>query len=229
MSTHMYDQIHEGMDVVDIDLNKIGKAGETLGTYFNVDAGFLGMKEYYVPFDAVTDVRENSIVVNAHKDDLDRMGWDQPPEQRGSSSATDMGTHERMDTAREGDTMRLREEELRARKSSVETGRVHVGKEVVEEQQTMDVPVSREEVFVERRPVDRRPADRPIDETADETIRVPVHEERVDVDKQRVVYEEVGIGKRTTQDTQRVSDTVRREELRTDKDGDVDVRDERNP
>lgn len=229
MSTHMYDQIHEGMDVVDIDRNKIGKAGETLGTYFNVDAGFLGMKEYYVPFDAVTDVRDNSIIVNAHKDDLDSMGWDQPPQERGSSTTSDMGTYETTSAAREGDTMRLREEELQARKSSVETGRVHVGKEVVEEQQTMDVPVSREEVFVERRPVDRRPADRPIDESADETIRVPVREERVDVDKQPVVYEEVGVGKRTTQDTQRVSDTVRREELRTDEDGDVDVRDERNP
>jgi len=45
------------MDVRDVDGEKIGKAGETLGEYFNVDAGFLGMKEYYVPFDAITDVR----------------------------------------------------------------------------------------------------------------------------------------------------------------------------
>jgi len=42
------------MDVCDLDSNKIGKAGEKLGDYFNVDAGFLGTKEYYVPFDAVT-------------------------------------------------------------------------------------------------------------------------------------------------------------------------------
>src|ERR1041384_8203090 len=117
MSTRMYDNIHEGMDVLDIDGNKIGKAGENLGTCFNVDAGFLGTKEYYVPFDAVTEVRDNNVFVNAHKNDLDSMGWDQPPEERGSSTATyDTGAA----TKREGDTMRLREEELQARKSSVE-------------------------------------------------------------------------------------------------------------
>jgi len=38
------------------------------------------------------------------------------------------------------------------------------------------------------------------------------------------VYEEVAVGKRVTQDTERVSDTVRREELRVDNDGDVEIR-----
>lgn len=220
MTTRMYNQVHEGMDVLDIDGNKIGKAGETLGTCFNVDAGFLGTKEYYVPFEAVTEVRDNNVFVNARKDDLDSMGWDQPYDERTASTNT-YG-------AREGETMQLREEELQARKSSVERGKVRLGKEVVEEEKSMDVPVTREEVYVERRAVDRRPADRPIDGSQSETIHVPVHEERVEVDKQPVVYEEVGVNKRTTQKKQRVSDTVRREELRTEKDGDVDIRDTRD-
>jgi len=38
-------------------------------------------------------------------------------------------------------TLQLREEELQARKQQVETGHVRVGKEVVEEQQTLEVPV----------------------------------------------------------------------------------------
>ena len=88
----------------------------------------------------------------------------------------------------------------------------------------MEIPVTREEVYVERHPVDRRPADRPISETETESIRVPVTEEHVEVDKQPVVYEEVGVGKRVTQDTQHVSDTVRREELRLENEGEVDVR-----
>lgn len=45
-----------------------------------------------------------------------------------------------------------------ARKSPVQTGSVHLGKDVVEEERTLDVPVTREEVYVERHPVDRRPA-----------------------------------------------------------------------
>ena len=119
----------------------------------------------------------------------------------------------------EEQTLQLREEELEAQKKSVETGRVSIGKDVVEEQQTLDVPVTREEVFIERHPVNRQPADGGIGE-ADETIRVPVREEQVSVDKRAVVTEEINVGKREVQDTQEVSGTVRREEARIRQDGD---------
>jgi uncharacterized protein (TIGR02271 family) len=118
-------------------------------------------------------------------------------------------------------TVQLREEELRTRKESVETGQVSLGKQVVEEQKSLEVPVTREEVYVERRAVDR-PADRPIDE-ASRTIEVPVREERVDVEKQPVVYEEVGVRKQEVVENQPVSETVHREELRVDKEGDVNL------
>jgi uncharacterized protein (TIGR02271 family) len=222
MSTGKSRQVREGMDVLDQNGDKIGKAGETLGDYFNVDAGFLGTKEYYVPFSAVTEVREDAVYLNVVKDRLDSMGWDQRPDERsyrtGTTAASTTGT--------EAERIRLREEELQARKTSVETGRVQLGKEVVEEQRTMEVPVSREEVTIERHPVERAPSDKPIDTTESETVRVPVRAEQVEVEKQPVVYEEVGIGKRVTQETQQVSETVRREELRTDKEGDIDVRNE---
>jgi len=213
MESRVYERIHEGMDVCDRDGDKIGKAGETIGQFFNVDAGLLGTKEYYVPFDAVTEVVDNAVYLKVDKDDLDRMGWDRRPDERTRAAGT---------TADE--TLRLRQEELQARKTSVETGRVHLGKQVVEEQRTVEVPVTREEVTIERHPVDKHPSDQPIEATERETIRVPVREERVEVDKQPVVYEEVGIGKRVTQEKKKVSDTVRREKLRVDKDGDVDVR-----
>jgi uncharacterized protein (TIGR02271 family) len=203
-------QIHEGMEVFDRDGDKIGMAGETLGHVFNVDAGFLGMKEYYVPFEAVTDVRDDAIYVNCVKDDIDRMGWDHLPAGRTETA--------------ERDTLRLREEELRATRTPVETGRVQLAKEVVEESRTLEVPVTREEVYVERHPIERRPSDRPIEGTETEEISVPVREEHVEVEKRPVVYEEVGIGKRATQETRQVSDTVRREELRMEKEGDVELR-----
>jgi uncharacterized protein (TIGR02271 family) len=228
-------QIHEGMEVLDKNGEKIGMAGETLGDYFNVDAGFLGMKEYYVPFSAISDVSENSVFLNVLKDQVGDMGWDQKPEMASGERTYATGeraytTGERRETLgatttdQPDRTVQLREEELQARKTPVETGRVQLGKDVVEEQRTMNVPVSREEVYVERRPVDRQPTDQPISESESESIRVPVREERVEVEKQPVVYEEVGIGKRTTQETQQVSDTVRREELRTDREGDIDLR-----
>jgi uncharacterized protein (TIGR02271 family) len=134
-----------------------------------------------------------------------------------TTSRSDIGVDEM------GGTMRLREEELHARKQPVETGQVSLGKEVVEEQRTMEVPVTREEAYVERHPVERRPSEQPIEATAGQTIDTPVREEHVEVSKQPVVYEEVGVGKRQVTETQQVSDTVRREELRVEREGDARV------
>ncbi|MCA1644502.1 MAG: YsnF/AvaK domain-containing protein, partial [Chloroflexi bacterium] len=125
-------------------------------------------------------------------------------------------------SAEGGQTVQLREEELQARKQTVQTGEVTVGKDVVSEQRTLEVPVTREEVVVERHPVEHRPSERPIDERS-EAIEVPVREEQVSAEKRAVVYEEVEVGKQHVQETQQVSGTVRREEARIDREGDVSV------
>jgi len=119
----------------------------------------------------------------------------------------------------------LREEELAARKESVETGRVSVGTEIVEDQQTLEVPVTHDELIVERHPVDRRPSDEPIGAGAEDVVRVPLHKDQVSVDKQAVVYEEVSVGKRAVEETQSVSGTVRKEVVDVDSSGDVAVND----
>ncbi len=121
-----------------------------------------------------------------------------------------------------GERVELREEELRAQKRPVEAGEVEVRKDVVSEQRTMEVPVTREEVYVERHPVEgREVADRPVGEG--ENIRVPVREEEVTVEKQPVVREELEIGKRPVQETEQISDTVQREVVDIDREGRIDV------
>jgi len=117
--------------------------------------------------------------------------------------------------------VQLREEQLNVGKQAVQTGQAGIRKEVVTEQQSIDVPVSREEVVIERRPASGQPSDTPIGEG--ETYRIPVREEQVTVDKQPVVREEFSLGKRQVQDTQRVSDTVQHEEARVEREGDVNV------
>ena len=123
------------------------------------------------------------------------------------------------DTLDEQRTVQLREEELRARKQTVEAGEVELRKDVVAENRTMTVPVTREEVVIERRAVDRRPSDRPIGDG--EVIEVPVYEEEVTPEKRTVVREEISLGKRQVQETERVSGTVRREEVRIEAEGHV--------
>jgi len=119
-------------------------------------------------------------------------------------------------------TIQLREERLKVNKTPVETGNVHVRKEVHTDHQTIDVPVEREEVVIERRPASGHAASGDI---GNEEIRIPVKEEKVNVSKETVVKEEVSVGKRKVQDTEHVSGTVRKEELNVDRQGNVKVED----
>src|SRR5450755_3655143 len=124
----------------------------------------------------------------------------------------------------EAQRVRLREERLNVDKQPVQTGEARLRKDVVEEQQNIDVPFNREEVIVQRQSYgEDRPTDLPVGQ--DETIRVPVSEEQVNVNKQTVETGEVGVGKRVVQDQQRVSDTVRREEANLETNGNARVRD----
>lgn len=119
-------------------------------------------------------------------------------------------------------SLKLRAERLNVTKQAVQTGEVGLHKEIVTEQKTIDVPVTHEEVFLERRPVTGNvaPDNTPIGEGE---IRVPLSEERVNVHKETVETGEVSVGKRTVQETQRVSDTVKREEARVEQQGDAPI------
>ncbi len=120
--------------------------------------------------------------------------------------------------------MQLREEELQAHKQTVQTGEVRVRKEVVTENKTLEVPVQREEIVIERHPVAGHAASGS-DIRPGEEIRIPVKEEQVHVTKEAVVKEEVKVGKHQVQGIERVGGTVRKEEVRVERQGDVEVRD----
>jgi len=129
-------------------------------------------------------------------------------------------------TTRGADTIQVKEERLRAEKQPVETGAVTVRKEVHTETKHIDVPVQREEVVIERTPVHGRAATQGVaagDICEGEEVRIPVREERVNVGKETVVTEEVKVGKRLVQDTERVSGQVRKEEVKVEQKGDVAI------
>src|SRR5919199_1399378 len=239
MAKGFKDQVRDGMDVFDADNQKVGTVAETAEGYLRVPTGFLGLgKEHYIPFSAIRSVDGEAIHLSVSKDGLDELEYAQAPmEADGEYDGTTVERTTTTTTARETpgapragieaeQTLELREEELRARKHSVETGRVELTKEVVSEQRTIDVPVTHEEVTIERRAVDHQPSDSPLRAT-DETISIPVREEQVEVEKQPVVYEEVNVGKRAVQDTEHVSETVRREQAVVDKEGAVKIEGEK--
>jgi len=95
-----------------------------------------------------------------------------------------------------------------------ETGRVHLHKEVVQEQESIPVTVRHEEVTVERVPVTGPASAADLtDAFREETIEVPVMGEEAIVGKQAHVVEEVRLHKDVTQEQETVSDTVRKERV----------------
>ncbi|MBA2284645.1 MAG: YsnF/AvaK domain-containing protein [Ktedonobacteraceae bacterium] len=139
------------------------------------------------------------------------------------TAAAQPGVHEQQYAESERRAIPLHEEQLNVEKQRVQSGEARLHKEVVTEQRSIDVPVTHEEVVIERHAVSGgRVSDTPIGQ--DEVIRVPVTDEQVNVTKNTVETGEVSIGKRQVQDTQRVTDTVRREEARIEREGDARIR-----
>lgn len=135
-------------------------------------------------------------------------------------SAIQPETHSQTRTTVDTDeqSLTLHEEHLSVEKQKVQTGEVHVHKQMVEENQKFQVPVEREEVVVERKTVPAATTD--YDESTltpaqvyekGDAIHIPLTEERLEIGKKQVVREEIVIGKRKVKDVQVVNETVRRE------------------
>lgn len=127
----------------------------------------------------------------------------------------DVADADRRDVADNGEIIRS-EEQLNVSKDRVESGQVRLRKYVVNETETVEVPVEREEVRVVREPItdaDRANYDSNIGE---QEASVTLSEERVNVSKESVPVEKVSLEKDTVRDTETVSEQVRKERFETD-------------
>jgi uncharacterized protein (TIGR02271 family) len=110
------------------------------------------------------------------------------------------------------------EERLRVGTQSVEAGRARLRKHVVSEKVTETVPVSREEVRVEREPITDANIGNAMDGPAisEEEHEVTLHAERPLVQKETVPVERVRLDTQTVTEQQTVTDEVRKEQLEVD-------------
>jgi len=120
-------------------------------------------------------------------------------------------------------SLKLYEERLIANKERFRAGSVTVGKRIETETASVSVPVERERVVIERTtPTDSSvvtPGTANFNEG--EVARVEVYEETADIEKQAFVREEVSIRKEVEKDTVSARETIRREELDVETDGDA--------
>jgi uncharacterized protein (TIGR02271 family) len=116
-------------------------------------------------------------------------------------------------TSEEEIVIPLREEELTASVREVEAGAARIQKRVVAEDRVLEVPVTEEQIRVERRVVDRAAGVNDADAFEEIVIEVPLTQEEVELRKQSRVTEELVVSKEAIQHTEQVRGTVRREEV----------------
>ena len=116
------------------------------------------------------------------------------------------------------DAMTRSEEQLRVGTETHETGRARLRKQVVTEHQQATVPVSREEVTLEREPITDANRGDAYDGPAisEEEHEVTLHAERPVVSTEAVAVERVQVGKQTVTENQTVGGEVRKEEIELD-------------
>ena len=124
------------------------------------------------------------------------------------------------------DAMTRSEERLNVGTRTEEAGRARLRKYVVTENVTETVPVSREEVRVEREPITDANVGNAMDGPAisEEEHEVTLHAERPVVEKEAVPVERVRLDKETVTEQERVSADVRKEEIEVDGVRDTDRR-----
>ncbi|QXG77734.1 PRC and DUF2382 domain-containing protein [Modestobacter sp. L9-4] len=116
------------------------------------------------------------------------------------------------------DAMTLSEERLNVGTQRVEAGRARLRKYVVTENVTQTVPVSHEEVTIQREPITDANRGAAYDGPAisEEEHEVVLHAEQPVVAKEAVPVERVRLGTETVTEQQQVTDTVRKEQVDTD-------------
>ncbi len=225
--------LDEDIELHDADGDEIGNVVEINPDFIvaQTSSGFLGLGEpklYYIPRSYVTREEGDDWYLSVTKDQLESMQWNDAPTESAWSEDWREG---RLTAERGRGQTRLRryEEELAADKVERDAGEVVVNKRVVEDTKTIEVPVRREEVHIERRPVSGEAyTEGSVDDQAftEDSIRMQVVEEDVEVRKVARPVEEIEISKTQVEDTKTVQGTVRREEFDVDdsvRRGDVDI------
>ncbi len=237
----------KGYEVYDHDGDKIGKVDDLFvdqadePEYIGVKMGFLGTSSTLIPWDVVSrvDEEDSRIEVSADKaqakegpafDDDQDITPDYEREVRsyygvGSADAADRGSYSGYysDTdadLEDEDELRVQrtEEELRTGTREREAGGVNVRKRVRTDRESVTVPKRREEVHVDRVPVDETEGERVAAESeiGDDEVRMPVVEDEVVTEKKPVAKEEIRVRKDVVADEEVVEEDVRKEEIDID-------------
>jgi len=223
--------------VVDSDGRELGKVGQVYTdndtgqpSWVTVKTGWFGTNESFVPLNSATidgdTIRvpyDKDMIKGAPNNDagapLSETDEQELYSYYGLTSTTGR-TKSHVDipsqasTVDSGEYLTRSEEQLHVGTEKVQTGRARLRKVVVTEQQTVTVPVTREEVRLVREPLkDGDTIDATIGEAAADVV---LTEERVVVSKETVPVERVRLGTETVTEQREVTEAVRKEQIELD-------------
>jgi len=228
-SYNQMDAIAAGDEVYGSDGEKVGTISEVQRDYIVVEKGFFFPTDYYIPVNAIASASSGQVMLNVTKDMALQSDWQTMPEIVSTGTTTtvtdDVLLRDQDLTASRSATagyevaaedelsIPVMEEELTATVREQETGSVRIEKRVISEDRVLDVPVTEEQIRVERRVVDRAANAGDAQAFEEMVIDVPLTTETVELQKQARVTGEVVVSKDAVERTERVSGTVRREEV----------------
>ncbi len=235
-----------GHDVVDSEGDKIGKVSQIYmdehtgqPEWVAINTGMFKSRSSFAPLqgaradgDQLVVGYDKAKVKDAPQVEDDRDGYLTPEEEQelyryydreyetGQAPQGEQVRGEGHDTSGPDtdNAMTRSEEELRVGKTTREAGRARLRKYVVTEQVQTTVPVSHEEVRVEREPINAANRDAAASgaDISEGEHEVVLHEEQPIVQKDVVAKERVRLGTETVTDEHQVSEEVRKEQIDTE-------------
>jgi conserved domain len=205
------------------DDEHLGEVLETGHDYVLVQKGMINKQKFYIPKNMVESYDGSVLRFNISKEEAkSRFMRDSPSTANDYSSSyknMDVTAEEEQDKSNVSqDTavcVPVMEERLNVSKEE-STEDATVTKEPVTETKTIEIPVTHEEITIEKRPPrDRKytsiSSENPVESKTE--IKIPLKKEEVEVIKQPYVKEEVVVKKNPVTKTQQVTEQVRSEKV----------------
>jgi uncharacterized protein (TIGR02271 family) len=206
----------EARGVNDEDLGEVQEVGDT---YVLVQKGLINKEKFYIPQAMVESYDDGILRFKISEEEIKTKYLGDSPPTPPPSTSTSTGTDkEQEEEEEEPETTRipLVEEKLKTSKKEVVYKEATLIKEPVTETKTVEVPVTHEELIIERRPgsegtISTSELKPPV--TSKEEVKIPLKKEEVEVKKEPYVKEEVAVKKKPVTETRQVSEEVRSERV----------------
>jgi uncharacterized protein (TIGR02271 family) len=202
----------------DEDLGEVQEVGPN---YVLVQKGMINKEKFYIPKDMAESYDGNVLHFRISKEDAEsRYMTDSPPapstQERTTTPSSMPRQRQQQTEGQEETTVPLTEERLDVSKKA-SAREATITKEPMTETKSVEVPVTHEEISVERRQASgssssSTKADSPVQSRTE--TKVPLKSEEVQVTKQPYVKEEVSVKKKPVTETKTVTDQVTSEKVK---------------